>query len=296
MSRIVLGNRGSVLALSQARAVLSELVAEWPDVNITLRTIQSPHRSQAEQVHGTQELLEALQQGKINIALQALEHLPAELPAGLELAAVTKRLEPRYALVAKSSKSLAGLPEAARVGVQTARDSAFLRASRKDLLPVRISDGNIDDDLNLLAAGDLDAIVLPAACLIQLDRRQHIAELLEPDVFAPAVGQGCLALVVRDDDHLAADLAYTLQHRPSFDRITAERSFARSLVGQDDRAVGALAAVTSDGEMTLFGALVSSNGNLVLHAETSGDASEAGDIGRELAQDVLEQLKGRVLS
>jgi hydroxymethylbilane synthase len=296
MSRIVLGNRGSVLALSQARAVLSDLVAEWPDVNITLRTIQSPQRPEGVQAHGAQELLAALQQGKINIALQALEHLPAELPAGLELAAVTKRLEPRYALVCKGSKGLVELPEGARVGVQTTRDSAFLKASRKDLVPVLISDGNLDDDLNLLAAGELDALVLPAACLIQLDRRQHIAQLLEPDLFAPAVGQGCLGLVVRDDDHLAADLAYTLQHRPSFDRITAERSFAASFAGQNDRAVSALATVTSDGEMALFGVLVGRDSDLVLHAETSGDASEAGELGRELAQDVLEQLKGHVLS
>lgn len=282
MSRIVLGNRGSALALAQARAVLSELNAEWPDVHIVQKTVQR---------RGDEaEILEAVSAGSVNIALVALEKLPAALPEGLTLAAVTKRLEPRSAFVSRKYKGLDDLPKGAGVGVAQPRDGIFLHAHRKDLTPHLLS-GNIDDDLALIVSGEVAALVLPAAHLIQLDRRQHVDILLEPEVLTPASGQGSLGLVVAEDDFLASDLAYTLQHRPSFDRVTAERSFTAACHARGDYAVGALAVVSGDGELHLFGALTDEEGNVAVQAQTSGEASEAQELGRELAQDVLEQIK-----
>jgi hypothetical protein len=115
--------------------------------------------------------------------------------------------------------------------------------------------------------------------------RHRIDALLEPEVFAPAPGQGALGLLVREEDDLAFELAYTLQHRPSFDRIRAERAFAAAL---PDRRVGALATVSEEGEMTLFGAVATDGTSL--QAQVSGDAGEAEQLGNELAQDVQEQL------
>lgn len=289
MPRIVIGNRGSVLALAQARSVLTELTSEWPDVNIVMKTVQA--RGPREAAQGTgDELLDALQRGSINIAVQGLEDLPADLPEGLTLAAVTRRLEPRCTLITKGGKTLSGLRADARVGVRRPRDRAFLLANFKSF-DVRLLSGDIDDDLASLAAGELDAIILPAAALIQLERRSSVDVILDPDVFAPAAGQGSLGLVVRGDDDLASDLAYSLQHRPSFDRALAERSFVGAFGGESDKALGALATVSSDGELNLFGALASLDGAFVIQAEVSGDAAEARDLGRELAQDVREQLR-----
>ncbi len=282
MARITIGNRGSVLAIAQARTVLAELTSEWPDVNIVLKTVRA-------QAGAHDELLAALQKGSINIAVQGLEDLPAELPEGLTLAAVSRRLEPRCALVAKGGKSLQDLPSGAKVGVRSARDKAFLLVHFKQLSAQLLS-GDIDQDLATLAAGELDALILPAAGLIQLERRHSIDALLEPAVFAPAAGQGSLALVVREGDDLASDLAYTMQHRPSFDRAAAERSFVQAFGAHKDQAIGALASVSSDGELNLFGALASLDGDLIIQAEVSGDASEARELGRELAQDVREQF------
>ena len=286
MSRIVLGNRGSALALSAARTVLSELNAEWPDVQVVQRTLRGDERGE-----DADALLDALAKERVNIALLSLEALPPTLPESLSLAAVTKRLEPRAALLTRGKKTLEALDEGAVVGVATVRDGAFLRARRPDVTTQMLS--NLDDDLAGLAAGDLHALLVPGSSLIRLERRGLLDTLLEPSVFTPAPGQGSLGLVVREDDFLAADLSYTLQHRPSFDRAAAERAFARPL-NEPRLEVGALASVSEEGELNLFGAVVDTESGLVIQAEIGGDASEAEDLGLELSGDVLEQLRGRV--
>ena len=281
MPRIILGNRGGTLALPQARNVLAELSEVWPDINFSQKTVRGDH---------AEPLLEALSTGRVNIALQSLEALPPHLPEGLVLAAVTKRLEPRAALVSKGAKNLASLAVGSTVGVHSPRDRAFLLVSRKDLLVVDMPN-DINVSLERLALGEVDALILPSAYLLQLGQRERIGAPLDPAVFTPAVGQGSLGLVVQKEDDLATDLTYTLQHRPSFDRARAERSFAKSLQALPTQEIGALATVTSEGELNLFGAVTDRDGALVIQAETSGEASEAEELGRELAQDILEQLE-----
>ncbi len=288
MARIVLGNRDGALALRQAREVLELLTDEWPDVNFALRTIKNPAATAGETPDA---LLQALTAGDINVAVVQLETLPLSLPEEVTLAAVARRLEPRTALVTKGARSLADLADGATVGVRTDRDGAFLRGQRQDLKTVRM-DGALEADLKLLAAGDVDALLLPAATLLALDHRNRLDVMLEPEAFAPAPGQGALGLLVRTDDDPAFEIAYSLQHRPSFDRVRAERSFAHALkTGADADAelvVGALANVTDDGELTLFGAVLKAG--TTLQASVNGEAKEADEMGRELAQDVRNQL------
>ncbi|MEX2535684.1 MAG: hypothetical protein WD273_08800 [Trueperaceae bacterium] len=283
MARIVLGNRDGPLALAQARTAVSELAGEWPDVHLVQRTIPASGSN-----GDFPALFAALEKGSINIALVGLERLPNTLPEGLRLAAVTKRLEPRSALVAKGRRSLSGLTGDAVVGVPAERDRAFL-VSAGHQFGIELLSGTIDRDLGLLAAGELDALLVPSSTLIALDRRDRMTVLLDPETFVPAVGQGSLGLLVREDDDMSFEIAYTLQHRPSFDRVAAERSFQQALQ-QEGLAVGALASVAGDGEFTLLGAVASANGP-VLQGTVNGEAREAEELGRELAQDVLEQLK-----
>lgn len=287
MTRIVVANRAGALALAQIRPVLSELTAEWPDINLIQRTIQSETAAGS-----SAALVDALVNNRVNMAVVSLEQLPLELPDGVKLAAVTRRLEPRSTLLARGAKDLAQLPAGALVGVPAQRDAAFVQAAASGLQTTLLS-GTIDQQLNRLAAGEIAALVVPASELIELDRRSAIGVLLEPEEFPPVPGQGSLGLLVRADDDLSNELAYTLQHRPSFDRITAERAFQAALeAGSASGAalpVGALATVTGDGELTLFGAVVSPAGS-VLQATTIADAAEAADLGRELGQDFLQQL------
>lgn len=275
MARIVMGNRDGAVALRQARSALTELNAEWPDVHIVQKTLRAS---------GPGALVEALEAETIQIAVQPLDTLPDELPDGIVIAAVARRSEARSALVSRGAKDLAAVEAGSTVGVAEGRDQAFLKALRPDLEPTVLS-GNLEEDLGRLTRAEMHAMIVPCATLQVLDQRNRIDATLEPETFAPAPGQGALGMLVREEDDLAFELAYTLQHRPSFDRMRAERAFAAALSGH---LVGALATVSDEGELSLFGAIAEDGRSL--QAQVSGDAAEAEQLGKELAQDVTEQL------
>jgi hydroxymethylbilane synthase len=290
MPRIVVGNCGGTVALTQARSVLAELNETWPDISIVQRTVQAQGQARA---HPAAELLDALSANRISIAVQRLDTLPVRLPDGLVLAAVGRRLEARTALISGYG-SLDALPERARVGVVSAHDGAFLRYLRPNLSAQRL-DAATEDFLVQVLHGDLDAALAPAADLISGGWRERIGALLEPQLMPPPAGQGALGFVVRDDDDLAGELAYTLRHRPSFDRARAERAFVATLTGAvpAETAVGAFAAISDDGTLNLLGAVAGAGGDLSIQAEVADEAGEAEELGRELAQDVLAQLSSR---
>ena len=278
MARIVLGHRDGALATRLARNVLTDLTAEWPDLQLVPRTIKWGSGSENDPV------LDALASGQIGLAVVACETLPTTLPDELALVAVTRRLEPRLALVTKKALSMDALAGDATIGVGATRDLPFVQAGFPGMRLETIGT-DVDQALGRLATGELDAFVLSASTLIMMDRRDHARTLLEPDVLPPAPGQGSLALLARSDDDLAAEVAYTLQHRPSFDRVRAERAFAAALPG---RALGALASVDAEGELRLFGAVAV--GGTTLQAIVAGEARDAVELGSELGKDVAGQL------
>ena len=279
MARLVVGNRDGTLAIRQGRLVLERLTEEWPDLHLTVRTVASQDGT------GSGSLLTALDRGEVGVAVVQLDTLGPALPEGLTLAAVTRRADARCALMSRGPKSLDKLPPKACVAVVAERDAAFVRAANPSLT-TELLGAPPEAELSRLAAGDYHAIILPAATMAGLDLRDRIDVLLEAEAFTPAPGQGAVGLVVKSDDDLAFETVYPLQHRPSFDRVRAERAFARALGGH---AVGALASVSDDGELTLFGAVV--RGEATIQASVTGEAREAEELGRELAQDVLERLE-----
>lgn len=275
MPRIVMGNRDGAEALRQARTVLAELTAEWPDVPIVQRTIPGD---------GPDTLPTALLEERVGLAVGAVDQLPAELPDGVVLAAVARRQEARCALVSRNDLTFDALEAGMRVATRAGRDVALLRALRPDL-DVEPLDDALDDALARLTREEVHALLLPATTLRVLDHGNRANVLLDAEVVPPAPGQGALGVLVRGGDDEAAELAYTLHHRPSFDRVRAERAFAAAL---PDRPVGALAIVSDEGDLTLFGAVA--HAGRVLQARTTGDAAEAASLGTELAQDVAAQL------
>lgn len=278
-----MGNHDGSLALRQARSVLADLTAEWPDVHIVQRTLPAARGSDANRA-----LLEALEGGSIAVAVQPMETLPFELPEGIAIAAVARRLEPRFALITKGIRTVEELAGAGHVGVYSRRDRDFLKVVRPDV-EADVLGGNLDDDLARLTKDELEALIVPGGVAQVFERRQRVDAHLEPEVFPPAPAQSALALLVREEDDLAFEVAYTLQHRPSMDRVVAERAFARGVADAGEGVlVGALATVTSDGDLTLFG-VAAKNGSLV-QATVSGEAREGADLGAELASDVKEQL------
>lgn len=278
MARIVLGNREGSFAIRQGRAVLERLTEEWPDLHLTLRTVPGTAGSDVS------PLLSAVAADSVGMALVQLELLPLQLPEDLILAAVTRRGEPRSALAARGKGNLADLAAGTQVAVASARDAAFLAAFKADLEGVVVSD-HPESLVTRLTGGEFGAVITPALALTTLDLRNAIDTVLEESQFTPAPGQGALGLVVRQDDDVAYEAAYSLLHRPTYDRVRAERAFAAALPGLQ---VGALATVTDDGEMTLFGAAIKDG--VTVQATTTGEAREAEDLGAELAEDVKAQL------
>lgn len=281
MARIVIGNRDGTLAVRHGRTVLERLAEEWPDLQLTVKTIAGAGPDRTTYAR----LLDGLTRNAIDVAVVHLAMLTEGLPAELTLAAVTRRGDMRSALVAKGYQNLASLPAGAVVGVGSDRDAAFLAATHPALTAHAMTQ-HPEAELGRLTTGEYAAVILPAATLIGLELREHVDEWLEPEAFTPAAGQGAVGLVVRADDDLAFETVYPLQHRPSFDRVRAERAFALALAGHH---VGAAATVTDDGELTLFGAVAT--GSTVVQASVGGDAKEAEELGRELATDFKDRLE-----
>ncbi len=291
MRAVILGTRGSQLALSQTRWVVERLKEQWPETEFTIRTLTtSGDRGADPRERGifVKEIERALLEGEIDIAVHSLKDLPTQTPEGLKLASVPKRVDPRDALVGRNTaRRLDELPKGARVGTSSVRRKAQLLAYRPDLeiVPIR---GNVDTRLKLLGTGEVDAIVVAAAGLLRLDLRNRIDEFLDPEIVLPAPGQGALALEVRLGDDLAEELAYSLNHRETQLRVTAERAFLARLGAGCLAPAGALAYL-EEGELRLEGVVASPDGSELLRGEIAGPPEEAAELGEELAADILEQ-------
>src|SRR5580692_3817351 len=215
---LVIASRGSPLALWQARWVAQQLAALGHDSRIEIikttgDKITSVPLNQAGAQVGTKglftkEIEEALLEGRADLAVHSLKDLPTELPAGLTLAAIPEREDPRDAVIGRALEDLA---PGARVGTGSLRRTAQLRAKRPDL---QIEDirGNVDTRLRKLDEGRYDAIVLAAAGLRRLGLESRITEVFNPSVMCPAVGQGALAVETRDDGGAAFQIAQRLEH------------------------------------------------------------------------------------
>jgi hydroxymethylbilane synthase len=274
--------------------VVSRLKEEWPDNEFRLHTVTAKGSIQGERGSRNAELQAALLASKIDIALHHLRDLPFAPTDDLEVASIPRRLEARDALVGRSGfKNVAGLPQGARVGVSSVLRRALLYSYRPDLNLLELT-GDIDDRLEALGAGEFDAIILPAGDLQQLEMRNRIDEIVATEILLPAPAQGAMALEVRSDDDIANEVAYSLQHRPSDDRVTAERAFMEGVKGAG-KAVGALATIAGDGTLSLEGCVASPDGAQVIRASIEGDPEEAEDLGFELAQDVLARGGAKLL-
>lgn len=284
MRVIVVGTRGSLLAQAQTRFVVERLRESWPETEFKIRTIQTP--AEAWEEAGARELRKALSARTVDIALYPLKYLPTEEAPGLKLVAVPKRADPREAFVGKSAKKIEDLPEGAVVGTNMLGRKAQLLSWRKDLV-VRDLHGDIEDRLSALA-GDFDGIVMSAAGLIWLDLRNRLDQFIDPSLLLPPAGQGALGLEVRQGDDWAEELAYSLNHRPSFERTSAERAFVDALGAGMSAPAAALASMDDEGTLHLQGLLVSPNGRELIRGEIEGDPSEALELGGELARDLLD--------
>ena len=296
-TKLIIGSRGSQLALWQSRWVGSQLAALGVETGLEIikttgdKITDVPLAKVGTKGLFTKELEEALIERRIDLAVHSLKDMPTDLPDGLMLAAVPAREDPRDAMV---GMQLADLPAGARVGTSSLRRAAQLRAVRPDL-HVESVRGNLDTRLRKLDEGQYEAIVLAAAGLRRLGWAHRIAELLEPNVMCPAVGQGALAIETRNGGDAAAAICARLTDETTLRCVTAERAVLRALGGGCQVPIGAHALVDNGGRMNLAAVVASPDGVQVISHHLHGSASDAERLGAEMAAHLLANGARQIL-
>ena len=298
--RLRLGARGSALSLAQAGQVAQELSRSTGiEVEmVTIRTTGDDVSVKGEAIVGkgifTKEIDQALLEKRVDLGVHSLKDLPGELPAGLVLAAVPVREDPRDVLISHPAVAFEKLPHGARVGTSSPRRRAQLLAARPDLT-VSDARGNVDTRIRRLKEGRWDAIVLARAGLARLGRLADVTEAFSPRIMIPAVGQGALALVIREGDPRTAGIVASIDDARTHAEALAERALLRRLEA-GCRAPLAGHADVRNGTLAAVGAVFSLDGSRALREEVSGRAADAEALGLALAEKLLAAGAGALVA
>jgi hydroxymethylbilane synthase len=291
--KLIIGSRGSQLALWQANWVKENLANAGAEVEI--RVIKTTG-DKLEHVPLCQsgikglfikEIEEALVAGEVDLAVHSMKDLPTEQPAGLTVAAVPEREDARDVLIARDGEEFGQLRPGARVGTSSVRRQSQLRKLRSDLelVPMR---GNLDTRLRKLKRGECDALVLAAAGVHRLGLRGRITDYFALDQMCPAVGQGALALEIRQSDERLERAVRLLDHMPSHQAVRAERALLRHLGGGCQVPIAAHATPEHE-RLNLLGVVASLDANTLIRATASGTIGNPEALGARMARDLLEQ-------
>ena len=287
------------MAIAQSRQV-ADMITERTGRQVEIvgvTTLGDVSRAQLTQIGGTgvfvSALREALLGGEVDLAVHSLKDLPTGPAAGIALAAVPPRDDPRDALVARDGAKLADLPPGARIGTGSPRRAAQLLALRADLrcVPIR---GNAGTRLGRVSDGELDAVVLAYAGLARIGYLSAITQVFEPDEMLPAPGQGALAVECRESEPELAALLEAVTDQASMAAATAERSLLEALEAGCSAPIGAYAAGTE--QLRMRAAVMSTDGRRVLRAHGSAPGADAWQLGRDLAAELLRSGASDLIS
>ena len=298
MNTLIIGSRGSPLALAQVEIVRGLLAKAHPGLAVETKIIKTT----GDQFHNlslttgggkglfTKEIEDQLLRGEVHVAVHSLKDLPTELPEGLTIGAVPPREDAHDVLVAKDAVAFEALAQGAVVGTSSIRRRAQLLAHRSDLQITEIR-GNVETRLRKLVENPaMEAIVLAAAGLNRLDLWNQFGELLwhdlEHDVMIPAVGQGAIACEVREDDRETLELLASINDESSRVAVEAERAFLRAMGGGCQVPYAAHATVDGE-EIFLLAASFSPDGKDAKRAEAVGLITNAREIGERAARQIL---------
>jgi hydroxymethylbilane synthase len=298
--RLIIGSRGSRLALWQAEWVKARLSDLHPHAQISIEVVKTSGdvlKDVPLAVIGgkgvfTKELEEALLNERIDLAVHSLKDLPTILPEGLALPAITEREDARDALVLRAGltierPSIRNLPAGSVLGTSSPRRLSQLKNSRPDLL-VKELRGNVETRLRKLDAGEYTAVILASAGLRRLGLADRISAPIEIEEMLPAVGQGALAVETRSADERVASLLAPLDDEETRAACTAERALLRALGGGCQLPIAAH-AVINQGRLRLDGLVAATSGETIIRDSLEGAPSAAEQLGTELAARLRER-------
>lgn len=294
MKTIRIGSRGSRLARAQSQEVQSFLKKENPELKSLIQVIRTTGDQNLQQKFSeigtkgifTKEIDEAVLDGRVDFAVHSLKDLTSELMPGLKIAAFALPTDPRDVLISKDGSSLKDFPKKSVVGTASLRRMALLKKARPDL-QIQNLRGNVDTRLKKLDQGEYHAIVLAAAGLCRLRYQDRITEYLNPYEFVPAIGQGTLALVCREQDSQTIGLLKTLDDEKLRPVLQAQRVFMQKMEGGCRVPLGCYAEISKD-KISLFGYLASADGDQEIRKRVEGEKGQEIQLANQLAQSILE--------
>ena len=290
--KIIVGTRGSKLAITQTNWIVEQLKVIQPDYEFETKIITTSGDEGNINVIGafTSAIERAMLAGEVDIAIHSFKDVPTEDVVGLRIIPVTERKDVRDVLISKSGKKLKELPAGAIIGTGSLRRSTQLKQIRPDLI-YKFIQGNVDSRINKMEVGDYDAIILAATGLQKMNMMDYVTEIFETDVMLPAVGQGILGVELIDKEGYILDLVKKLKHEPTKIAADAERAFLIALGGGCNLPMAAYAQVKGD-TITIEGVFATQEGAHFSRSSISGKIEDKKTLARTLAA----QLKAEVES
>jgi len=294
-TKLIIGSRGSDLALWQANFVKKEIERNNKNVSVEIKIIKTKGDKILDVALSkigdkslfTKELEVELLNKNIDIAVHSLKDLQTKIPDGLKLAAVSKRHSVEDVLIArKKGMTINTLAEGAIVGTGSLRRRSQLLHLRPDLKTAELR-GNVPSRIEKFLSSNWDAIILARAGVERLKLQKYISSIISTDEMLPAVGQGALGIEINETNKLAEEIVQTIHDEKTYLAVLAERSFLRTLEGGCQVPIGAFAEVKSNG--FYFDGLVGSlDGSLTFRSKFRGKKSDAEKIGIVIAKEMLK--------
>ncbi|WP_297455553.1 hydroxymethylbilane synthase [Persephonella sp.] len=299
--KIRIGTRKSKLALWQANYVASQLKKHFPDIEVELikittkgdKILDVPLAKVGGKGLFVKEIEEAMLRNEIDIAVHSLKDVPTYFPEGLGLVAITEREDPRDAFLSVKYSSLDEMPSGAVLGTSSLRRKAQILEKRKDLV-IKDLRGNVDTRIRKLEEGQYDGIILAYAGLKRLGLENKVKQIFEPDYMIPAVAQGFLGIEARLDDEKTKQIVSVLNHKESQLRAEAERAFLKTLEGGCQVPLAAYSEI-KNGKLKITGFVSDLEGNKIFKDSLEGDPENAENIGKTLAEKLLNAGAKEVL-
>lgn len=294
--KIVVGTRGSKLALIQTNWVVEELKKANPRIEFEIKIIKTkgdlvthlPLHKIGDKGLFTKEIEQQLLDKEIDLAVHSMKDMPSTLPQGLKFANVPRREDPRDILVLKENyKTLEDLPHGARIGTGSKRRIYQLLKYRPDLeiVPIR---GNIDTRIRKIEDENLHGIVLAAAGLLRAGLKEHISYYLPTNIMIPAPAQGALALEIRDNDSHMEEIISHIKDETTEIQVAAERGFLAGVNGSCHVPMGAYCEINDD-KLILTGIYGDEEGKKLVVKSIEGSVKDSAKIGFDLAEEVLKE-------
>ena len=298
---IRIGTRSSPLALWQAQWVKDRLEQHWPALRVELVPVKTSgdkfQNISLSRIGGkglfVKEIEEALQAGRVDLAVHSVKDVPAVLPPGLTLSVIPQREDPRDVLISPNGETLDELPEGSRVGTSSLRRQALLLHLRPDL-DIAMLRGNVETRLRKQRDGEVEATILAAAGLKRLGLMPERSHMLDERIFVPAVGQGALGIETRVESDVE-ELLRPLHHVETALAVTAERAFLGRMGGSCRTPLAAQATARTEG-VRLVALIASPDGQIVLRGHEHGPPGTAEQLGIRLAERLLVQGGNDILA